>query len=337
METMQLPPQWSTFARQTDWVFYFLYWLSVFLFVAIIGTALYFVWKYRRKPGVKAEPTEHATLLEIIWTVSPLALLAFLFHVGFKGYLDMSVAPADAIEIRVRAKKWSWDFEYPNGGHSNALHVPVNRPVRLTLSSEDVIHSLFIPAFRLKKDAVPGYYTTAWFEATQTGETDLFCAEYCGAATGTVEVNPGDPEVGREGNRRHVGHFSMLAKVHVHTMAEYNQFLESILRPPIDPATGREATPEKWGEMLYRSQQCNTCHSIDGTAMTGPTWRGLFGRVRTFSDGTSATADANYIRQSILQPNAKVVQGYNAVMPSFAGTLRDNQIDAIIAYIRTLH
>jgi cytochrome c oxidase subunit 2 len=336
METLQLPPQWSTFARQTDWVFYFIYWLSVVLFVVIIGAALYFVYKYRRREGVKAEPTGHATLLEITWTVSPLVLLAFLFHIGFRGYIDLTVVPADAMEIRVRAKKWSWDFEYPNGGHSGILHVPVNRPVKLVLSSEDVIHSLYIPAFRVKRDAVPGFYSTMWFEATQTGETDLFCTEYCGAATGTTEYREGDPNVGREGNRRHVGHFSMITRVKIESQAEYNTFLESILRPPTDPATGREATPEVWGGILYRSQQCNTCHSTDGSAMTGPTWRGLFGRQRQFTDGTSTTADANYIRQSVLQPNSRVVQGFSPVMPSFAGTLRDNQIDAIIAYIRTL-
>jgi cytochrome c oxidase subunit 2 len=128
----------------------------------------------------------------------------------------------------------------------------------------------------------------------------------------------------------------MITKVRIMSQTDYNNFLESILRPPIDPATGREATPEKWGEMLYRSQQCNTCHSTDGSAMTGPTWRGLYGRQRNFTDGSSTTADANYLRQSIIAPNAKVVQGFNGVMPSFAGTLRDNQIDAIIAYIRTL-
>ncbi len=337
METLQLPPQWSTNAHRVDEVFYFTYWLSVILFVGIIGTAAYFVWKYRRVPSVKSEPTGHNNFMEIGWTVSPLVLLAYLFHVGFRGYIDMMIPPADAMEIRVRARKWAWDFEYPNGGHSTILHVPAHRAVKLVLSSEDVIHSLFIPAFRVKRDAVPGFYSTMWFEATTTGTTDLFCTEYCGAASGTSEYRPGDPDVGREGNRRYTGHFSMITTVKIESSAEYATFLESILRPPVDPATGREVTPAVWGSIIYRSQQCNTCHSTDGSAMTGPTWQGLFGRNREFVDGTSQTADANYIRQSILQPNAHVVRGFTPVMPSFAGTLRDNQIDAIIAYMRTLH
>ncbi|MDP3276688.1 MAG: cytochrome c oxidase subunit II [Deltaproteobacteria bacterium] len=336
METLQLPPQWSTFARQTDWVFYFIYYLSVAFFVAICAAMVYFVWKYRRKPGVMSEPSGHNNLLEIGWTVSPLVLLVFLFHVGYRGYVDLTMPPADAMEIRVRARKWAWDFEYANGGHATVLHVPVHRPVKLILSSEDVIHSLYIPAFRVKRDAVPGYYSTMWFEATQTGETDFFCTEYCGAAVGTSEYREGDPNVGREGDRRHTGHFSMIGRVKIETRAEFSTFLESILRPPTDPATGREVSPEVWGSLIYRSSQCNTCHSIDGSAMTGPSWRGLFGRSREFVDGTNRVADANYLRESILQPNAHVVRGFNGVMPSFAGTLRDQQIDALIAYIRTL-
>jgi cytochrome c oxidase subunit 2 len=321
--TFQLPPQMSTVAESVDWVYYFLYWVSVVLFVGIIGTMLYFVWKYRRRPGVKAEPTGHNTALEIGWTFAPLILLALLFHWGFKSYMDLTVAPANAMDIRVRARKWSWDFEYPNGGHSvNELHVPVNRPVRLVMSSEDVIHSFFVPAFRIKRDAVPGMYGMAWFQATQTGTTDFFCAEYCGAAA--------TPTRDEHGVERYTGHFSMIGHVVVETQAQYDAFLERIMGPP--PG----ATTEEWGQQLYRQNQCFTCHSTDGSRMTGPTFRGLFGRRETFTDGSSATVDENYLRESILNPQAKIVQGFPPVMPTFRGALNDRQIDALISYIRSL-
>lgn len=327
--TVQLPGQWSTVAPAIDWVFYFIYWLSVVLFVGIIGTAVYFAYKYRRQPGVKAEPTGHNTVMEVAWTVSPLIILVVLFHWGFKGYMDLTVAPANAIDIRVRARKWSWDFEYPNGAHSvNEVHVPLRRPVRFVMSSEDVIHSMFIPNFRVKRDAVPGYYSTLWFEATQAGTTDFFCTEYCGASD--------QPSRGPDGAMAFNGHFSMIGHVVVEPQADFERYMEAQFRPPTDPTTGQQVTPERWGEMLYRSSQCFTCHSVDGAAGTGPTWRGLFGASRRFTDGTSTNADENYLRESILNPSAHIVQGFNPVMPTFRGSLRDNQIDAIIAYIRTL-
>lgn len=325
--TFQLPGQWSTVAPSVDWVYYFIFWVSVVLFVGIVGTMLYFVWKYRRRPGVKAEPTGHNTVLEITWTFTPLILLALLFHWGYRGYMNLFVAPANALEIRVRARKWSWDFEYPNGGHSvNELHVPVNRPVRLVLSSEDVIHSFFVPAFRIKRDAVPGYYGMAWFQATRTGAVDFFCAEYCGAAEPRVE------------NGREVlsGHFSMIGRVVVESPERYQRFVDELVGPPRDPATGQPVTPERWGEMLYRQQQCFTCHSIDGSRGAGPTFRGLFGRQETMQDGTTVTVDENYLRESILDPQRRIVQGYPPIMPTFRGSLQDRQVDALISYIRSL-
>lgn len=331
--TIQLPGQWSTFAPSVDWVFYFIYWLSVVLFVAITGAVVYWSVKYKRRPGVKAEPTSHNTVLEVAWTVSPLVLLVLLFHWGFQGYVHMTTAPTDAMDVRVRARKWSWDFEYPNGAHTiNELHVPVNRPVRLVLSSEDVLHSLFVPAFRVKRDAVPGYYTTMWFEATRVGETPFFCTEYCGAS---ATASPEPIRVGA-GRFDWSGHFSMMGSVNVHSRAEWETFLERSLASPVDPATGQAMTPARWGETLYRQQGCAGCHSLDGTPMAGPSWRGIFGRNAQFVDGSSAVADESYLRRSILQPNAQVVRGFQPVMPTYAGSLNDRQIDAIIAFMRTL-
>jgi cytochrome c oxidase subunit 2 len=304
-----MPGQWSTVAPTVDWMFYFIYWLSVIMFVGVTAAAIYFVVKYRRRPGVKSEPTGHNNALEISWTVAPVIMLALLFHFGFKGWLELRVPPADAIQIRVRAKKWLWEFEYPNGMHSvTDLHVPVNRPVRIVLSSDDVIHSFFVPAFRIKQDATPGFYQTTWFQATHVGTVDLFCAEYCGT-----------------------GHSAMLGHVIIQSQAEYERYLAE----GVGPRPGE--SPDQWGHRIAQETQCLTCHSTDGSAMTGPTWRGLFGRTENLADGTTVHVDENYIRESILQPTAKVVRGFQPVMPTFQGTLQDRQIDALIAYIRTLH
>lgn len=324
----QLPAQWSTFGPGFDWLFYFLYWMSVVLFVGIIGTAVYFVVKYRRRPGVKAEPTGHNLVMELAWTVAPVVLLVMLFHWGFSGYISLTSPPPDALDIRVRARKWSWDFEYPNGGHSqNDVTVPINRPVRFVMSSEDVIHSMFVPAFRVKRDAVPGMYSTLWFQATHTGDTRFYCAEYCGAAD--------EPVTQADGSTRETGHFSMGGLVHIVPQSAWAGYLESILRAP-SHADGREFTPAEWGEQLYTQQNCNTCHSVNGTPMTGPTWQHLFGQQVTLTDGTRVLADENFLRRSILEPNAQVVQGFGPIMPSYQGSLTDRQLDAIIAYIRTL-
>ena len=324
----QLPAQWSTFGPGYDWLFYFIYWMSVVLFVGIIGTAMYLVVKYRRKPGVKAEPTGHNLVMELAWTVAPVVLLVLLFHWGFVGYVSLTSPPPDALDIRVRARKWSWDFEYPNGGHSqNAVTVPINRPVRFVMSSEDVLQAMFIPAFRVKRDVVPGMYSTLWFQATHIGDTRFFCAEYCGAADLPV-MQP-------DGSQRDTGHFSMNGMVHIVPQSGWAPYLESILRAPSHD-NGIEFTAAEWGEQLYTQQNCNTCHSVNGSPMTGPTWQGVFGHVVPLADGTQVTADENYIRRSILEPNAQVVRGYNPVMPSYQGSLTDRQLDALIAYIRTL-
>lgn len=328
--TMQLPGQWSSFGPTVDWLYYFIYWLSVVLFVGIVGVMLYFVVKYKRVPGVKSEPTGHNLVMELGWTVSPLVLLVLLFHWGFQGYVALTTPPPDALDIRVRARKWAWDFEYPNGGHTThneGVTVPINRAVRFVLSSEDVLHAMYIPAFRVKRDAVPGSYQTLWFRATHLGDTRFYCAEYCGAADA--------PTIDAQGQAHETGHFSMNGLVHIVPGAQWQPFLESILRPPTHP-DGRTFTPEEWGQVLYTQQNCNTCHSVNGSPMTGPTWRNVFGHQVPLADGSTVEADENYIRRSILEPNAQIVRGFNPLMPSYQGSLTDRQIDALIAYIRTL-
>ncbi|MAQ15361.1 MAG: hypothetical protein CMN30_11280 [Sandaracinus sp.] len=357
--TLQLPPQWSTLAPEVDEMYYFIYWVSVAFTVVIFAAMIYFMWKYRRRPGLKAKPTGHSTALEIGWTFAPLILLVVLFHQGFTGYVRGAVAPEDSIEVRVRGMQWNWEFEHRGGviDDLNYLRVPVNTPVRLIMSSSDVLHSFFVPAFRVKRDVVPGMYSTLWFEATQEtpdiqcesdadcpeglwcGNTPpggearecvlpIFCAEYCGAPRG-ITASAFD-EGGRNTN-----HSTMMGDLKVITQAEYDEFIE-LGPPPPASCQGRDDINECWGEQIHQSY-CVACHSVDGaTQAPAPNWKGLFGNQRQFVDGSSATADENYIRQSILQPQSQIVQGYNNVnMPPFR--FSDRQLDAIIAYMRSLN
>jgi cytochrome c oxidase subunit II len=291
---------------QYEGLYYFIYWFSVVFFVGIVATMFYFVWKYRRRPGVKAAPTKDSTKLELTWTIIPFFLTIVLFHVSFDVYIHNAIASENAMEIRVRGKRWSWDFQYPNGeGEASTLYLPVNKPVKLVMSSADVLHSFYIPAFRLKKDTVPGMYSQLSFTPTRTGEAQVFCAEYCGAG-----------EKAGSG-----GHYSM-------SQEEYDKHMQEISGPGT-------RTPVAWGEEIVKKSGCLTCHSLDGSAGTGPSYKGLFGKQENFADGSNGTADENYIRESILRPQAKIVKGYeNGNMPPFVFT--DAKLDAIIAYLKTV-
>jgi cytochrome c oxidase subunit 2 len=221
--------------------------------------------------------------------------------------MDIATPPDNAYEVQVTGQKWNWLFTYPGGYVDPDLHVPVDTPVRLVLSSQDVIHSFFVPAFRIKRDVVPGRYNKTWFQSEKPGSYQVFCAEYCGTS-----------------------HSTMLAKVVVHEpgqferwLAEASNFLDKM-------------PPEEAGEKLYLQRGCPQCHSVDGKPSTGPTFAGLFGSSVALSGGGSVGVDEDYIRTSILEPSAQVVAGYEPVMPSFQGRLNDREIDAIIAYLKTL-
>ena len=335
--TVQLPPQMSTIAPQVDEMYYFIYWVSVVSFVLIVGFMVWYVIKYRRRPGVKAKPTGHSTALEIAWTFLPVILLAYLFHEGFAGYMRGVVAPEDAREIRVRGMQWNWEFEHRPEGiiEMNELTVPVGMPIKLVMSSSDVLHSFFVPVFRVKRDVVPGMYTTAWFEATHTTShfprqdddkpLTVFCTEYCGAPKGI--------DNSAENN---TNHSTMRADLHVVTPAEYFKFMEEGPPPPPE-CEGQANEAACWGEKLRVSAGCQSCHGVDGVAQApAPNWKGLFGSARTFADGSSVEADENYIRTSILQPSSQIVSGYESInMPPYR--LSDRQIDALIAYMKSLN
>jgi cytochrome c oxidase subunit 2 len=305
--TFQLPLQAAEGAAEIDGLYYFVYWFSVIFFVAIVGAMLYFVWAYRRRKGVKAEPTKDLTKLELFWTITPLIFIVYLFHVSFAVYIKNVTVAEGAMEIRVRAKKWAWEFEYPTGSREpGVLYLPVGKPAKLVLSSEDVLHSFYVPAFRAKRDAVPGVYSHIALTPTVKGEYQVFCAEYCGTS-----------------------HSGMLAKVYVVSEEEYVKHLDDIDKPP----PGQ--TPAEWGKSLFEKSGCPTCHSRDGSRLVGPSLKGVAGTMQPIIGGPAVMADENYLRESILRPQAKIVEGYTQQqMPPFV--FKEPQLDAMIAYLKTL-
>ncbi|MGA3121493.1 MAG: cytochrome c oxidase subunit II [Polyangiaceae bacterium] len=341
--TYQLPPQMSTVAAEVDWLYYFIYWLSVVLFVAIVGAMIYWAIKYRERPGHKAEPTGHNLPLELAWTIAPIFILVFLFHKGFQGYLDMTIAPPNAIEIRVNAKQWSWEFVYPNGGSSDKLHVPVHKPVKLVMASADVLHSFFVPALRIKRDVVPGMYTTVWFEATQTGKDDIACAEYCGGRSegpgGELPYEPTNDPDNPYVSGQMTGHWAMHSRVYVELQEDFDKFVKSIgdkcdaYRSEGKICPGEVAAAE--GQKLSVSKGCVACHTTTGMRLVGPSWKDIWGKEESTDKG-DVLVDENYIRESILAPQAKIVTGFQAVMPTFSGQISDPEIDELIAYIKSL-
>ena len=304
-----LPDRASTFARDVDWVFNFILYVSLFFFVLIVALMCWFVVRYRRRPErpEAEESPHHNTALELLWSGIPTILVCLMFYYGFQGYMDMRTPPRDAYEIHVIAKKWAWLFKYPNGYVDDKLYVPAAEPVRLVMTSDDVIHSLYIPDFRVKQDLVPGRYTKMWFKAIKPGEYSLFCAEYCGS-----------------------GHADMLSKVVVLEPAEFAAWL----REAGDFL--KKLPPEKAGEELHRRRGCAQCHSVDGKAGTGPTLLGIWGETHRMTDGSTVLVDENYLRESILEPGKRIREGFVNQMPTFKGVLSDEEIGYLIAYIKSL-
>lgn len=311
---MMLPTQASTIAPGYDLLFWVITFMCVFFFVLIIGAGTYFVIKYRYRGGEHQVATDHThnTAMEIAWSVIPLVLTMGLFAWGFKLYLEFQMAPKDAIEIRVTGQKWVWNFEYDNGAvSSKEFAAPLNKPVKLIMTSRDVLHSFFVPNFRTKMDVVPGRYTTLWFQATQAGDHQVFCTEYCGTS-----------------------HSDMLAKVHVLPEKEYVDWVEKHRDDP-------NATPSDRGKKIFAGKGgCVACHAIAADQQMpniGPKLWQVFGRVEKMVDGAQVTVDDNYVRESIEYPNKQTVAGFAAgAMPTFKGVLSDQEISDLIAYLKSL-
>ncbi|MTI88924.1 MAG: cytochrome c oxidase subunit II [Balneolaceae bacterium] len=292
----------------TDAVMGFIHLVSFILLIGITIALIYFAIKYKRKSEDDETPLiTHNNTLEITWSVIPLILVFIVFGWGYKGWLTLQSPPDDAYEIHVSAFKWGWTFGYDTGAQvSNEVHVPAGRPVKLVMQSEDVIHSFYVPDYRIKQDVLPSRYTSVWFQAEEPGESQVFCTEYCGTS-----------------------HSDMLAKVIVHEPEDFKIWLAK-------QGSGG-GTPIERGENLVGIHGCTSCHSIDGSDKIGPTLKGLFGKEEQLADGATITVDENYIRESILEPKAKIVAGFeNQVMTSFEGRVSDEEISDIIEYIKTL-
>ena len=299
------PQQASVQAGQVDAVYFFLLAVTAFFSLLIAGLIVLFAIKYRRRHDEEVGAAIHGSLaLEMLWTIIPLGIVMVMFGWGAKVFFDLYRAPAGAMEIFVVGKQWMWKIQHADGQREiNELHVPIGRPVKLIMGSEDVIHSFYIPAFRVKADVIPGRYNTMWFQATRPGRYHLFCAEYCGTK-----------------------HSGMIGSVIAMEPADYQAWLSG---------GGAEDSPVQAGEKLFASLACNTCH-LQGSQGRGPVLTNLFGGKVELQGGGAVVADEAYLRESIMNPQAKIVAGFQPVMPTFQGLVSEEQLLQLIAYVRSL-
>jgi len=299
------PKTASTMAGQIDAIYFFGLAISAIFSVLIAGLIFYLAVRYRRTSSNRVGQREKSPLwLEITWSVIPFGIMLVMFGWGAKVFFDTQRVPTNAVEYYATGKQWMWKFQHPEGNREiNNLHVPVGQTIKLTMTSEDVIHSVYVPAFRIKKDVVPGRYTTLWFEATKPGRYNLFCAEYCGAE-----------------------HSQMIGSVIVMEPRDYEEWL----------AHGEQGqTVQLAGEELFTAKACNTCHQENSSARA-PILHGVFGTERPLLDGDTVVADETYLRESILDPREQVVAGYNPIMPTYQGQLSEQELLELVSYIKTL-
>lgn len=348
-----MPEQASTYAHEVDWLYYFISWVSVFFVILIAGLLVYFIYRYRQTDMNKvAHGSHHNTALEISWSIAPALLLIVMFVAGFRGYLDMVTSPSQAYEVNVTAWKWAWNFSHPNGAQSSLLHVPEGVPVRLALTSNDVIHSLYVPEFRTKKDCVPGRFNKAWFQTIPTERAmtadeirnlseqvgleaqqgtraealadladsdyeikaiyDLYCTEYCGTQ-----------------------HSIMRSNVVVHTKESFARWLK-------DQTDIGDKNVVEAGEALYKARGCVACHSVDGNSGIGPTWKDLYGQPAAQHPMSSGPAldgpiDEAYLVESVRYPARRIVAGYQNQMPAYPESqVSSVELAAMIAYKKSI-
>jgi len=306
-----IPDAASTFAPLVDRAFAFIFAVTMGMVVLVTVLMVYFAVRYHRSRNPEPTDIPSNLALEITWVVIPGILAMAIFFFGWEGYRAMRTVPPGAMPVRVIAEQWAWHFEYPNGKTVKELRVPVNTPVVLHMTSRDVIHSLYIPAFRVKEDVVPGMETQLWFQADRVGTYRLFCAEYCGA-----------------------GHSSMMSQVVVLSQDAYRSWYESH-----EPGEEETTTPVAEGKKLFEDQGCSGCHSVDGLHGIGPTLQSLAGHSVTVTTGgkmRDVVADDAYLRRSILDPEADLVRGFQPIMPAFRGRLSDEEVTQLVAFIKSL-
>ena len=308
-----MPIPGTQLATQVDTLYAFILWASFVALLFLIGGMIYFVYKYRYREGAseKTPRITHNLTLELTWSLIPLAIFMFVFAWGWYIFHGMRTVPKNALEIHVFGKQWLWEFAYKSGKKSiNELVVPLGKPVKLIMNSKDVIHSFFIPSFRIKQDVLPGRYTYLWFTADKEGIFHVFCTEYCGTA-----------------------HSSMLAKLKVLPVDKYEAWL---LKGRKDAKAAPVGLIEQ-GQQLYVRRNCIGCHSTNGTHGIGPSLKGIYGSRRKLASGRSPIADENYLRESTLNANRQIVKGYAyGIMPTFQGQLKEEELLALIEYMKSL-
>lgn len=318
--TLAYLPAASKAAENFDTFWNFLLVISIAVFVVVVGAAFIFAIKYKRKR--EGEPTlylPHDFRIEFWALFLTSVVVAITFAWGWFDYKKIVEGRVNEYEINVIGQQWSWQIQYANGQtFTNEIFVPRGKPVKLIMTAKDVLHSFYIPAFRIKQDAVPGQYTTLRFEATKTGVFDVFCAEYCGTS-----------------------HSGMIGKIYVMEPEDFAKWQAGLLAKPAAPKGDLESTTAKvsladQGASLYRSKSCATCHSLDGSRLIGPSFKGIFGRKTELADGSTVEADENYIRESVMDPMKKVVKGYPPAMPSFRGQFTDEELNQLISYLKTV-
>jgi cytochrome c oxidase subunit 2 len=315
---------WPHLSNPADDTFFFILGIALTFLALNTGIMLYFVFRYSRKRHPQAEEVRENTPLEIIWTVIPTILVLAIFYVGWKGFVYMRTAPPDAMPVKVTARQWSWTFDYANGRETNVLKVPVGKPVKLLITSADVLHSLFIPAYHIKEDCVPGMETHLWFLPDQPGSYDLFCTEYCG-----------------------VGHSDMITKVEVMPQKDFEAWYAGEGKaaeaegkePAARQHAKKSASVSSEGARLIQVKGCVACHTTDGTPKIGPTLKGVFGKKEiVIHDGKEReiVVDESFIKQTLMHPEIDRVKGFPPIMPSQHGQLTDEEVHEIIEYIKSL-
>jgi len=301
-----VPDSASTFSWKVDALYFYLSGITLFFTLLISGVLIFFVIRYRRRtPYEIPRPVAGSHKLETIWTVIPFLIAMTMFGWGARVYFDQYKPPTNAIEVYVVGKQWMWKLQHATGQREiNELHVPVGRKVKLIMTSEDVIHDFFVPAFRTKADVVPGRYTTMWFEPTTPGTYHLFCAEYCG-----------------------MNHSGMTGSIIVMEPRDFDNWLSGNIGA---------TTPAAAGQQLFQTLGCASCHGANGEGGRGPTLAGAFGKMTPLQSGETVRVDEGYIRESILNPQAKIVAGFGPIMPTFQGQVSEDQVVQLVAFIKSL-
>ncbi|GAC1401159.1 MAG: cytochrome c oxidase subunit II [Pyrinomonadaceae bacterium] len=301
-----LPQQASSISGEVDLIYLFMVLTMLFFSAIIIAMLVVFVIKYhRRSPNEIPRPIAGAIGLELMWTIIPFFIAMGMFVWGAKIYVQQYHVPKDSMDMYVVGKQWMWKLQHPTGQREiNELHVPLGRKVKLIMTTEDVIHCFYIPDFRVKADVIPGRYTTLWFEATKIGRYHLFCSEYCGT-----------------------NHSLMGGWVEVMTPEDYERWLSG---------QGGDLTPAQAGKKLSETLGCASCHGSEGEGGRCPAWKGLYNTQVKLDNGATAVANEDYIKESILNPGAKIVAGYGNIMPTFQGQVSEEQLLQLIAYIKSI-